>query len=285
LADWLHIVLRSLFAIAALFLFARILGKRQITQLTFFEYITGITIGSIAAMISLNTSLKWYLGAVSLAVWLLVSLGLELLTLKSKTARDIVEGKGTVLIKNGKILENNLKKVRYNSDELLEQLRLKNAFKVADVEFAVLETSGNISVLLKKENQPLTAKMVGAKVSNMPESQTVVMDGNIMNEPLATAGLSRQWLLTELEKIGVSLDNVYLAQVDGYGQLHVDLYDDQIQLPQSQNKALLLATLKKCEADLEIFALSTKNKQSKLLYEEAVEQMNRVLSDVKPYLQ
>ncbi len=284
MADWIEIALRTLVTIAVLFLFARIVGKRQITQLTYFEYITGITIGSIAAFISIERSEHWWLGVVALGVWTLVSLALEFISIKSKRARDTVEGKGTVLIKEGKILEDNLKKVRYNSDELLAQLRQKNVFQMADVEFAVLETSGSLSILLKKDKQPLTPSSLGIKIAPEQEPQTVIMDGNIMDEPLATLGLSRSWLLTEIDKLGVTLDNIFIGQVDSYGQLYVDLFDDQIQIPAPQQKAQLFATLKKCEADLEMFSLSTRDEQAKLLYASCAQLLEQTIHDMRPYL-
>jgi uncharacterized membrane protein YcaP (DUF421 family) len=219
---WLQVILRTLLTIIVLLIFTRLIGKRQITQLTYFEYITGITLGSLAAYASLDDSIHWAIPLLALSVWVGVSLLQEFLVIKSKAARELIEGKGTVFIKDGKILEDNLKKERYSSDELLNQLRQKNAFRVADVEFAVLETSGNLSVMMKPENQPITASKLGIKVANTPEPQTVIMDGKIMDEPLATAGFSRAWLHTELEKIGVTVENVYLAQVDGYGQLYID---------------------------------------------------------------
>ncbi|MGM1366864.1 DUF421 domain-containing protein, partial [Bacillus cereus group sp. BceL078] len=125
-----------------------------------------------------------------------------ILSLKNKTARDFFEGKSTVLIKDGKILEDNLKKEKYTSDELLELLRGKDAFSVADVEFAVLEPSGELNVLLKKDRQPLTAKDIGLKVANEKEPQTVIMDGNVLDEPLSASGHNRAWLHAELEKLG-----------------------------------------------------------------------------------
>lgn len=284
MAEWAEIALRTLLTIAVLFIFARILGKRQITKLTYFEYITGITVGSIAAYISMESERRWYLGVVSLAVWVIVTIILEIITMKSKRLRDIFEGKGSVLIKEGKIMEDNLKKERYNADELLQQLRQKNVFNTADVEFAVLETSGNLSVLLKKDQQPLTPSKLGISIAPEQEPQTVVMDGNILDEPLATLGLSRQWLLTEIDKLGVTLENIFLGQVDSYGQLYVDLYDDQIAVPAPQNKAKLFAVLKKCEADLEMFSLSTKDKQAKQLYTDCVELMRLAIEDLRPYL-
>ncbi len=283
--DWLDIVWRTLLSIAVLFGLTRLLGKRQITQLTFFEYITGITIGSLAAYISLDLQGRWYLGFISLAVWVAAALGIEFLEMKSKRIRDWSESKGAILIKDGKILEDNLKKERYSSDELLAQLRKKNVFSAKDVEFAVLETTGEVSVLLTKENQPLTPKQLGIKVANEQEPQTVIMDGNRMDEPLATIGLNRDWLNTELEKIGVSIENVYLGQVNSYGELSVDLFDDKLKVPEPEPRALLLAQLKKCTADIELFILTTKNQKAKQNYEKSLVKMNHMLENIKPYLQ
>lgn len=284
MTSWMEVALRTLFAVAVLFLLTKLLGKRQISQLSLFEYITGITIGSLAAYVSLDLDAEWYLGLVSLAVWVLVSFGAEYLQLKSKKVRDWVDGKATVLIKDGKILEDNLKKERLTADELLEQLRKRNVFKAADVEFAIIEPSGEINVLVQKANQPLTPAHLGIKVGPEKEPQAVIMDGNIMDEPLATLGLNHGWLHTELEKAGVTLENVFLGQVDSYGQLYLDLYDDQIKVPKPQTKAVLLAQLKKCEADLEMFGLTTNHKKTKQMYEQCSIELEKVIADVKPLL-
>lgn len=281
---WLEVIVRTLVSALILFVLTRLLGKRQISQLSFFEYITGITIGSITAYLSVDVDTHWYLGIISMAVWFLVSLGIEFVTIKSKKARDWIESKATVLIKDGKVMEENMKKEKLTNDELLEQLRKKSIFQASQVEFAVIEPDGSINALLKKEYQPLTPSHLGIKVAPDVEPQTVIIDGNIMDEPLATIGLNRRWLYTELEKVGVSLDNVNLAQVDGYGQLYVDLYDDAIQVPEPQEKASLYAKLKKCEADLEMYALSTKDSQVKQMYGECSAKLQQIIDDVKPVL-
>ncbi|WHX51169.1 DUF421 domain-containing protein [Paenibacillus woosongensis] len=281
---WLEVVVRTLVSIAVLFLLTKLLGKRQISQLSLFEYITGITIGDLAAYISVNHQEDWYIGITALVVWVLVSLGIEFLQIKSKKARNIIDNSSTVLIKDGKILEDNLKKEKLTNEELLEQLRKKNIFKAAEVEFAVIEPSGEINVLLKKEYQPITPSHLGIKVSPEPEPQAVILDGNIMDEPLSTLGLNRGWLETELEKLGVTVENVYIGQVDGFGQLYVDLYDDKITVPEPQEKAALLAQLKKCEADLEMYALSTEQAEPKQLYTNCSEQLQQIIKDVKPLL-
>ncbi|HHU31169.1 MAG: DUF421 domain-containing protein [Zhaonellaceae bacterium] len=282
--QWIVIVLRTLITIIALFAITKVLGKRQLGELSYFEYITGITIGSIASYASIDLQGNWYYGFLAIFVWAIIVYALGFLTLKSKVARDIIQGKGVVLIKEGKILEDNLKKVHLTADDLLEQLREKNAFKLADVEFAILESNGKFNVMLTKENQPLTPKLLGIKVGQENEPQTVIIDGKIMDEPLATLGLNRGWLHTELEKIGVALENVFLGQVDSYGQLTVDCYDDKLLIPEPQEKAKLLATLKKCEADIEMFGLSSKNQEAKKLYENCAEELQEVISKVKPIL-
>jgi uncharacterized membrane protein YcaP (DUF421 family) len=282
--DWATVAIRTLAAVIILFALTKLLGKRQISQLSPFEYITGITIGSIAAYISLDMEAEWYLGAVALAVWVLVSFIIEVMQIKSKRLRDWIDGNGTVLIKEGKILEDNLKKERLTNEELLTQLRKKNAFRIADVEFAIMEPNGEINVLLTKENQPLTPKHVGIKMPNQSVPQSVILDGVIMDEPLATLGFSREWLLTELDKLGLDAANIFIAQADTLGELYVDTYDDQLKLPSPSNRATLLATLKKCEADLEMFSLSTRDQRVKQMYGQCSEELQQMIQDVKPYL-
>lgn len=284
--DWLDIIVRSITFILILFLITKILGKKQISQLSFFEYVNGITIGSIGAEVVTGLEQSVYLGILSIVTFAAIPLLAGFISLKSKPFRNFVEGRGTIFIKDGKILEENLKKERYTTDELLELLRKDNVFKVADVEFAVLETTGDLSVLLKKENQPLTPKDLNLTIASEKEPQTVIMDGEILDESLATAGRSRLWLHTELSKLGVTIENVFLGQVDSYGQLTVDLFDDKIKVPSPQEKPLLFATMKKCQADLELFALGTENPQAKQMYvdnskklQEAIDKVSYLLKE------
>ncbi|MBJ6363703.1 DUF421 domain-containing protein [Paenibacillus sp. GCM10012307] len=282
---WVNIILRSLSALIILFLMTRVLGKKQISQLSFFEYVLGITLGELAGFISTDIEAHYIHGFIALLVWFIVPFTVELLTLKSKLLRHWFEGKGRIIIKNGKIMEDNLKKERLTADELLEQLRGKSVFNMADVEFAVMETNGELSVLLKKDKQPLTASQLGVKLVNEVEPQTIIIDGNIMDEPLSTLGLNRGWLNTELEKIGITVENVFIGQVDAYQQLYVDLYDDKLQVPAPQSKALLLANMKKLQADLELFALSTRDKNAKRMYAANAARLDELIAGLKPALQ
>lgn len=282
--DWILIAIRALGTLMFLFVLTRILGKKQISQLTFFEYVIGITLGDLAGNISTDVEANYSHGVIAILVWVLVPLVLEILTLKSKILRGWFEGNGRILIKDGKILEDNLKKERYTGDELLEQLRTKGVFRVADVEFAMLETSGDLSFLLKSNNQPLTPKHLGMKLAIEKPTQAVIMDGVIQNEPLAAACKSKGWLKTELDKLGVAKENVFLGQVDTHGELTIDLFDDKIQMPVPSERPAVLATLKKCEADLELFSLTSQNAEAKQMYEACSIQLTQIIQQVHTIL-
>lgn len=279
-----EVALRAFFALIALFIITRLQGKKQLAQLTFFEYIVGITIGDITAFIATDVEGNLLHGYASLLVFAVIPFLIDFLSLKSKTVRDLFEGKGTVLIRKGKILEDNMKKEHFSTDELLEQLRLKDAFRVADVEFAVLEANGELSVMKKKESQPPSASDLGLTIKPEHDSQTVIMDGNILLEPLAEAGLNMHWLRDELEKAGVALDNVFLGQVDSAGELYLDVYDDKLEMPAATEQKLTLASLRKCQADLELFALETTDIQTQKLYGKASQKLEQSIKHLSPYL-
>lgn len=233
----------------------------------------------------MDTDKLWHLGLIALIVWVACSLGIEYLQMKSKKARDFIDFKSTVLIKDGKILEDHMKKERLTTDELLEELRKKDVFNISEVEFAIMESDGAINVLLKSEYQPVTPKQLGIKVAPEKESQVVIMDGKVLDKPLDTLNLTRSWLDGALEKMGFTVENVFLGQVDSYGELTVDLYADNFKVPQPQDKPQLYALLKKCEADLEMFSLSTDNEKAKKMYEQCSEQLQASLKVLKPLIQ
>lgn len=282
---WVFILFRSILFILLLFFTTKILGKKQISELSLFEYIAGITIGSIAGEVVTGLESNIYHGVLAMLIFGAFTLLVDFAALKSKTIRDFVEGKGTVIIKDGKVLEENLKKEKYTIDELSALLRQKDIFRVADVEFAVLEPRGNLSALLKRENRPLTPKDLQMKMANEKEPQTVIMDGSIIDESLRSADKSRQWLQIELEKLGVTLENVFIGQIDSYGELTVDLYDDKIQVPSPTQRPLLLAMLKKTQADLELYSLSTEDLKAKQMYKKNAAKLQNAIDKLKPYLQ
>ncbi|WP_179115641.1 DUF421 domain-containing protein [Bacillus sonorensis] len=282
--EWLDIIVRSVIFVIVLFLMTKLLGKKQLAELSVFEYIAGITIGGITSEVVMGLERSIINAIIAIVCFSSVPFLVEWVSLKNKKARDFLEGTGTVFIKDGKIMEDNLKKEKYSADELLELLRKKNVFNVSEVQFAILEQSGDLNVLLKKEHRPVTMKDLQMPYKSEKEPQTVIMDGEVLDEPLSVAGLNRRWLNEELDKLGVAMENVYLGQVDSDGQLSVDLYDDQIKVPSPQEKPLLLATINKCQADLELFALATDSASAKAMYAKNAKKLKDMLKKLDPAL-
>ena len=177
MSDWTLIFIRSIIFIIVLIVMTRILGKSQISEISFFEYVSGITIGSIAGEVIMGLDNNIGHGVLAIVVFAAITLLVDFISLKSKKFRDLVEGTGRIIIKDGKVMEDNLKKEKYSLSELDSLLRQKSVFNIADVEFAILEPKGDLSILLKKENRPLTPKDMNLQVANDKVPQTIIMDG------------------------------------------------------------------------------------------------------------
>ncbi|ASF38998.1 hypothetical protein CEH05_07685 [Halobacillus halophilus] len=284
MTDGFEVLYRGTLFLIVLFFLTKLLGKKQISQLTFFEYVTGITIGSIAAEVIMGLENNIWHGILGTSIFAVLPFLIGLFSLHSKKVRDFVDGTSTVLIKDGKVLEGNLKKEKYTLDELLQLLRGKNIFELAEVEYAVLEADGKLSVLPKKDYRQVTRKDLGLESINEKEPHMVIMAGKIMDKPLLEIGKDEDWLNTELEKRGTTLDKVFIGQVDSYGSLTIDLYNDEIQDSTPQDRPLLLANIKKCQADLELFALATDSPSAKALYEKNAEKLASSMEKLTPYL-
>jgi len=282
--NWMEILLRSIGIFVLIFIAIRIMGKRQIARMTPFQFVIYAVIAILAAMISTNVITNLGFGLLALGTWIIIPIAMDYLSMKSKWIHDIIHGRETVLVKSGKIMEENLKQMRLTGDELLSELRSKNVFNLADVEFAIMEPTGEMNVLFKSDKKPVTAYDLGKKLSPQSAPQTVVIDGNILDEPLGSIGLNRSWLMTQLDSMGLSLDNVFIGQVDSSGDLYVDLFDDAIQLPQPKVKELLFANLEKCQADLTNYALDTENSDAKQIYSKDASELEAVLNKLRPYL-
>ncbi|MCF3944703.1 YetF domain-containing protein [Oceanobacillus alkalisoli] len=225
MAELVLILLRSIAAFLLLFLMARLMGKKQISQLTFFDYCVGITIGSIAATMSVDQNLKALNGLMSLFVWGLFPILLSYLGMKSNAFSNLTDGKPTILIENGEILDKNMRKSLMNLNELMLLLREKNVFKVSEVEMAVLETNGKLSILLKTDKQPVTASMLNIPVTREHGPNILIMDGKVMKRSMEKLGFTVEWLQEEIKKQGAQhVSDVFLAQLDSTGQLYIDLY-------------------------------------------------------------
>ncbi|MXO81179.1 DUF421 domain-containing protein, partial [Paenibacillus sp. OT2-17] len=248
-----------------------------------FEYITGITIGNLAATIPMERESTWYLGLIALSVWVLTTLGIEYLQIKSKKIRDITDGRTTILIKDGKILEDNLRKERLTLDELMEQLRSKNVFKVSDVEFALMETSGEVNVLLTKDKQPVTLKDLNMQQLPEKEPTAVIMDGQLMEQQMAYMGITQQWLDAKLKEKSLTVKDVFFAQVDPQGELYIDQYSDNVQLNKVQDSnQTVLTLLEQCTTELQKLASGSSEQQRKQLYEQCSQSLKEAIQEMKP---
>ncbi|WP_210366083.1 DUF421 domain-containing protein [Bacillus sp. REN3] len=284
MTEWTQIIIRSILFVITLFAITKLGGKKQLAELSFFEYVSGITVGSIAGEVIMGLEANIFHGVLAVLIFGGFTYLVDVLGMKSKSFRNLIDGKASVLIQDGKILEENMKKEKYTIDELNSLLRQKDVFKVSDVEFAVLEPKGDLSVLLKRDKQPVTPSDLGIQVAPEKETKTIIMDGKIMNDPLSEAGKNRGWLDNELAKLGVTIENVFMGQVDSAGQLIVDTYDDKITIPTPQPKQQLLAMMKKCQADLELFALETESLEAKEMYNKNAERLLLAIEKTKRYL-
>lgn len=282
--NWIVVLIRTIILFFLSLGIIRIIGKSSISKLTPFKFISYIIMAIMISLISLGAIPNIALGFLSLGIWLLFFMALDYLSLKSKKVHDFINGREVVLIKDGKVMEENLSKVRYSGEELLRELRSKNVFKLADVEFALMEVTGEINVLLKTDKKPITAHDLGTKVAPSPESQTVILDGNILDEPLSNIGLNRGWLKVQLSSMGVSVDNVFIGQIDSSGDLFVDLFDDSIEVVQPKVKELLYASIQKAHADFLSYTLETEDLKAKKMYTDNAKILKEMTDQLEPYL-
>lgn len=227
----LLVILRSILSFTFLLLMVRFIGKQQLSQLTFFDFISGITIGSIAAIAASDLTAAWE-PWLALTVWTALTLGVANLALFSRKFRKVVDGEPTVLIHKGKILEHNLGKVRYTVDDLRAQLRAKNAFAMADVEYAILETNGQLSVMKNpRKDIPIREDFLLLGEYTGLETELVV-DGEVLYENLENLNKDEKWLREMLRAYGVEFaSEVFYCSVDEKGKMYVDRYADKLRNP------------------------------------------------------
>jgi uncharacterized membrane protein YcaP (DUF421 family) len=222
------VFVRTVATFAVLLIMTRILGKKQMGQLTLFNYITGITIGSVAASFTVDRRILWYEGLTSLTTWIILVIAVGWITLKSRKTRKLFEGEPTIIIKNGKILEKTLSDFRMSMDHITMLLREKDIFELQDIEYAIMETNGKITVLKKAEMETVRRKDLGIKPNEIKYVPTVVVQNKkILNSNLRELNVDENWLLQQLNQRNLSLDQINFAQIKSDGSLIVDVFDDR----------------------------------------------------------
>lgn len=227
--EGLVVVVRAIISFFSLLIFARILGKQQISQLTFFDYTLGITIGSIAAELTVDLSSRAWPHWVGLLSWALLGFIMEYITLKWRYAAKYIEGEPTIVIMNGKIMENALRKMKYNVSDIMEQLRNKDVFDLNEVEFAIIESNGQLSVLKKTQYLNVTCGDLNINKNKSGISTELIYDGVLIEENLKQLNKDKKWLMNQLKSFDIKdASEVFLATLNPGGSLYVDKYKDHI---------------------------------------------------------
>ncbi|WP_067729622.1 DUF421 domain-containing protein [Oceanobacillus damuensis] len=226
----LELSLRIVLAFVTLLVLTRLMGRKELSQMTFFNFVSGIAIGTIGGSLVIDSSLSIRNGLIALAGWSLITIALGFIDIKSKKARELIEGQPRILIKKGQIMEDELRKVRLDVDALNALLRQKNIFSVADVDYAIFETDGRLSVLKKESQQFLTKSDMGVQKTKpdvYPTSTEVITDGRIISTNLEKLNLNKQWLDQQLQLSGInSISEVFYAEVQKDGTLYIDNKND-----------------------------------------------------------
>lgn len=216
--DWkelLDVTVRAISSLVTLFLITKMLGKKQVSQLSLFDYVIGISIGNFAAEMTINLESNELNG-----IWAVVLFGLfaylvSYLTMKSIVLRRFFMGSPTVLIQDGKILEKNLKKVKFDINDMMEEIRSNGYFDLSQVEYALMEANGKLSILPKPEYRPITPKDMSIKVNREGLCANVVIDSKIMHNNLKNMNKDLKWLDKKLREKGYTdLSKILLVTLD-----------------------------------------------------------------------
>ncbi len=212
-----------------LLVLTRLIGKQQVSQLTYYEYINGITFGSIAANMATDSVDKFADHLVGLLTYGVLTILAAYVALKSRKMQKMINGEPVVVIQDGKILENNLRKMKMNFDEFMMLLRLKDIFDFTEVKLAIIEPSGGLSVIKKAEYENIERKDLKITATGTSLAVEVIQEGKISENNLQRLGLDKQWLTDRLNEKNVrDLQEVEYAAIVGNKRLLLDLKHDEI---------------------------------------------------------
>ncbi|WP_367183443.1 YetF domain-containing protein [Sporosarcina sp.] len=223
LAFW-EMTLRTVISFVVLLILARFMGKKQISQLTFFHYVTGITIGSIAADLAGESETPFLNGLYGMVLWAVLTIIANYLSFKSIKLRVLLDDKPMIVIENGEIIEGSLRKLRLSFNDLNMMLREQSVFSMKEVNYAIFETNGNLSVMLKPGEQPATKKDIQVS-SPLPKyiPTEIITNGKVEEKNMRELKLTDVWLTRQLEQQGIARpEQVLYAEVQTDGSLYVN---------------------------------------------------------------
>lgn len=222
MGDLFNVSLRTVFILVVLFILTKLMGKKQVSQLNNFDYIIGITIGSIAADISLDIEKNLLSGLISLGIYALFSIIISYITMHSIKLRRYIIGVPTILIENNKIIESGLKRSKIDVNALLAESRGAGYFKLEDIEYAVMETNGKISFMPKDSVSPVLKKDISTKIEKSSLVANVIIDSKVLDKNLSDMNKDKKWLDSNLKVLGYNnYDNIMLATLDINDKLKV----------------------------------------------------------------
>ena len=227
MSDFLNICFRTILVLVILFFITKMMGKKQISELNFFDYIVGITIGSIAADISLDIEKDMLAGIAALFIYGFISYIISFISIKSILARRFFIGVPTVLVEKGKIIESGLKKSKIDVNDLLMEARENGYFNLDEIDYALMEVNGNISFLPKEKEKPVTKKDMKIKCSNEGLTVNAIIDSKYMVNNMKAINKDKEWLDHELKVNGYdNYDNILLATIDN--NYKVTIYEKNV---------------------------------------------------------
>ena len=223
------IFLQTVLSFVVLLVLTRILGKQQVSQLTFYEYLNGITFGSIAANMATIELEKVPDHIIGLITYGILTLAVSWLAVKNRKFRKLVAGEPVIVIQNGHILESNMRKMNLDLDELTTMLRSQGVFDYKELELGIVEQSGELSVLKKPEYQEVTQGDMNLQTVSKGLAVEVIVDGQIIYENLRSMGLDGKWLMQKLKEAQIyRIADVCFATVNAKHELQFDLYADNL---------------------------------------------------------
>ena len=222
LNEHLNLVFRSFVTYFILLTFTRAMGRKQISQLTFFDYIVGITIGSIAGVAAIDKSVSILDGIISIGIWSVLTIIISEVTLKNINLRLLIDSEPLLIIDKGKVIYKNMKKARYNMGDLLMQLRNKDVFNITEVEIAVLEPDGKLSIMKKSEFNILTVGDMKIKNQKVGMMVDLILQGNILSSHLHQIQKDENWLMSQLKTRGIkNIKDVIFAGIQADEQIYI----------------------------------------------------------------
>jgi uncharacterized membrane protein YcaP (DUF421 family) len=215
--------LRTLIGFSILLVLTRLLGKKQLGQLTIFTYITGIALGNIAGDMVVHRDIKLSDGVAGLTVWAILTFVVEYISLKSSKARVFLDGEPTIVIKKGIIMQKALAAQRLNMDDLTMMLRVNHVFSIQDVDYAILEPNGQLSILKK----PVLESVTKEDMQIQPKSRIylpseIIVDGKLVAKNLKELNLNTEWLDKQIQQAGLTaMKEVFFAELQSNGSLYI----------------------------------------------------------------